>query len=47
MAYIAKKSMKHPKHIDLILEYVKEFFILMLEIPNIIEEFLFIFMGNL
>ena len=40
--------MKRLKHIGSIRDYVKEFFSLMLEIPNMIkEELLFNFMDNL
>ena len=40
--------MKHLKHTGSIHEYVKEFFMLMLEIPNMSEdELLFNFMDNL
>ena len=48
VAYIARKNMKHLKHIGLIHEYVKEFSTLMLEKPNMFgEELLFNFMDNL
>ena len=48
VAYLARKNMKHLKHIGSIHEYVKEFSTLMLEKPNMFgEELLFNFMDNL
>ena len=48
VVYLARKNMKHLKHTGSIHEYVKEFFMLMLEIPNMSEdELLFNFMDNL
>ena len=48
MAYLARKNMRHLKHIGSIRDYVKEFSSLMLEIPNMPEEeLLFNFMDNL
>ena len=48
VAYLARKNMKHLKHTGLIREYVKEFSMLMIEIPNMSEEeLLFNFMDNL
>ena len=48
VAYLARKTMKHLKHTGLIREYVKEFSMLMIEIPNMSEEeLLFNFMDNL
>ena len=48
VAYLARKNMRHLKHTSLIHDYVKEFSLLMLEIPNMIEEeSLFNFMDNL
>ena len=48
VAYLARKNMKHLKHIGSIREYVKEFSMLMLEIPNMSEDgLLFNFMDNL
>ncbi|RVW29620.1 hypothetical protein CK203_100962 [Vitis vinifera] len=48
VAYLARKSMKRLKNTGLIREYVKEFSMLMLEIPNMSEEeLLFDFMDNL
>ncbi|RVW22480.1 hypothetical protein CK203_107230 [Vitis vinifera] len=48
VAYLARKNMKHLKHMCLIHEYVKEFSTLILEIPNMSEEkLLFNFMDNL
>ena len=48
VAYLARKSMKCLKHTGSIHDYVKEFSMLMLEIPNMSkEELLFNFMDNL
>ena len=48
VAYLARKNMRHLKHIGSIRDYVKEFSSLMLEIPNMTEnELLFNFMDNL
>ncbi|RVW29089.1 hypothetical protein CK203_117764 [Vitis vinifera] len=48
VAYLARKNMRHFKHKGSIRDYVKEFFSLKLEIPNITgEELLFNFMDNL
>ncbi|RVW43719.1 Retrovirus-related Pol polyprotein from transposon 412 [Vitis vinifera] len=48
VAYLARKNMKRLKHTGSIREYVKEFSMLMLEIPNMFEEeLLFNFMHNL
>ena len=48
VAYLARKNMKHLKHIGSIHEYVKEFSTLMLEKPNMFgDELLFNFMDNL
>ena len=48
VVYLARKNMKHLKHTGSIHEYVKEFFMLTLEIPNMSEdELLFNFMDNL
>ena len=48
MAYLVRKNMRHLKHIGSIRDYVKEFSLLMLEIPNMTEEeLLFNFMDNL
>ena len=48
VAYLARKSMKCLKHTGSIREYVKEFSMLMLDIPNIAEEeLLFNFIDNL
>ena len=48
MTYLARTNMRHLKHIGPICDYVKEFSLLMLEIPNMIEkELLFNFMDNL
>ena len=48
VAYLARKNMRHFKHKGAIRDYVKEFFSLKLEIPNITgEELLFNFMDNL
>ncbi|WKA03519.1 hypothetical protein VitviT2T_021622 [Vitis vinifera] len=47
VAYLARKSLKRLKHTGSIREYVKEFSMLMLEIPNMAEELLFNFMDNL
>ena len=48
VSYLARKNMKHLKHISSIREYVKEFSTLMLEISNMSEEeLLFNFMDNL
>ncbi|RVW28779.1 hypothetical protein CK203_089257 [Vitis vinifera] len=48
VAYLARKNMKCLKHTGLIREFVKEFFMLMLEIPNMFEEeLLFNFLDNL
>ena len=48
MAYLARKSLKSLKHTGSIREYVKEFSMFMLEIPNMAEEkLLFNFIDNL
>ena len=48
VAYLARKNMRRLKHTSLIGDYVKEFSLLMLEIPNMTEkELLFNFMDNL
>ncbi|RVW66305.1 Transposon Ty3-I Gag-Pol polyprotein [Vitis vinifera] len=48
LAYLERKNMKRLKHTGSIREYVKEFSMLMLEIPNMFEEeLLFNFMDNL
>ena len=48
VAYLARKNMKCLKHTGLIREFVKEFFMLMLEIPNMFkEELLLNFLDNL
>ena len=48
MAYMARKNMRRLKHTCFIRDYVKEFSLLMLEIPNLTEEeLLFNFMDNL
>ncbi|KAL6315579.1 hypothetical protein AAG906_000885 [Vitis piasezkii] len=48
VTYLARKKMKHLKHMGSIREYVKEFSTLMFEIPNMSEEeLLFNFMDNL
>ena len=48
VAYLARKNMRHLKHIGPICDYVKEFSLLMLDILNMTEEeFLFNFMDNL
>nr|CAN67852.1 hypothetical protein VITISV_020215 [Vitis vinifera] len=48
VAYLARKSLKSLKHTGSIREYVKDFSMLMLEIPNMAEEeLLFNFMDNL
>ena len=48
VAYLARKNMRHLKHTGSIRDYIKEFFLLMLEIHNMTEEeFLFNFMYNL
>nr|CAN73876.1 hypothetical protein VITISV_033423 [Vitis vinifera] len=48
VAYLAKKNIRHLKHIDSIRDYVKKFPSLMLEIPNMTKEkLLFNFMDNL
>ena len=48
MAYLARKNMRHLKHTSSIRVYVKEFSLLMLDIPNMTEEKLtFNFMDNL
>ena len=48
MAYLARKNIRRLKHTDYIHDYVKEFSLLMLEIPNMTgEELLFNFMDNL
>ena len=48
VVYLARKNMRRLKHTGSILDYVKEFSSLMLEIPNMTEnELLFNFMDNL
>ena len=48
VAYLARKNMRHLKHTGSICDYIKEFFLLMLEIHNMTEEdLLFNFMDNL
>ena len=48
VAYLARKTMRHLKHTGSIRDYIKEFFLLMLEIHNMTEEdLLFNFMDNL
>ena len=48
VSYLARKNIKRLKHTSSIREYVKEFSMLMLEIPNMSEEkLLFNFMDNL
>lgn len=48
MDYLASKNMKHLKHTNSICDYVKEFSLLMFEIPYITgEELLFNFIDNL
>ena len=48
VAYLARKNMRHLKHTGSIRDYIKEFFLLMLEIHNMTEEdLLFNFMDNL
>ena len=48
VAYLARKNMRHLKHMGSICHYVKEFSSLMLEIPNMTEEeLLFNFIDNL
>ena len=48
VVYLARKNMRRLKHTGSIRDYVKEFFSLMLEIPNMTEEeLLFNFMDNL
>ncbi|RVW30898.1 hypothetical protein CK203_102805 [Vitis vinifera] len=48
VAYLARKNMRHLKHMGSIRDHVKEFSSLMLEIPNRTkEELLFNFMDNL
>ena len=48
VAYLDRKNMRHLKHIGPICDHVKEFSLLMLEIPNMTEEeLLFNFMDNL
>ena len=47
MAYLARKNMRHLKHIRLICDYVEEFSSLMYEILKMIEEeLLFNFIDN-
>ena len=48
VAYLVRKNMRRLKHTGSILDYVKEFPSLMLEIPNMTEKkLLFNFMDNL